>query len=153
MAAKYGGDLVGHLARVFRHAGPAVAEGDDSRARAGVVPVDVAPARFGGMSGLAVEFHGYPELPVLVIEIAGARAGLAHRLPSGSWEPVRPFDASDVAKLQARMGAIADIAKRAGELGPPAQFRPGLHRGEQEFGGYKAPRARSDGPGQISTSS
>jgi hypothetical protein len=52
------------------------------------------------MRSPTIEFHGDPERAVLVIQVAGAPAKPAHRLPSGAWESVRTFDAPDIPQLQ-----------------------------------------------------
>src|SRR6516165_3243835 len=93
-------DLGSHLARMRGHVGPAVPEGEESKGGTGVVPVDVAPAGFCRMCYLAIEFHGDPELLVMVVQIAATPGDLARRLPHCPWQPMWSFDVPDIAELK-----------------------------------------------------
>jgi len=144
---EYLGDFSRHPARVVRHIRPAISERDDARSRAGVVPVDVAPAGLGRVRRLAIEFHSHPELRIAIVEVADALADPTQCLPFGAREAMRPFDAPDVTPLQDRVDAISDVAECVGQLSSPPQFRPHLNGGEQCLCGDESARAGTGEPG------
>ena len=61
------------------------------------------------MRHLPVEFHGDPELLVMVVQIAGPPAYPTDGLPFRPRQSMAPFDRPDIVPLQYRMNAAVDI--------------------------------------------
>src|SRR5262249_14950591 len=142
-------DLGGDPAWLLGHVRPVVSERDDACLHAGVVPVDVTPAGLGRMRDPAIEFHGNPKLTVAIVQVAGPLADVADGLPSRAGEPMRPFNAVNIAPLQYRVDAVADISEGRGQLRAPAKPGPGRHGGEQDFGGGQPAPTGGDEPRQC----
>jgi len=79
------------------------------------------------MRRLPIEFHGDPELPVVVVQIACPTAYPADGLAFRAGKSMAPFDAANIVPLQHRVDAFADVGKCADQFGAPSQPRPCRH--------------------------
>jgi hypothetical protein len=74
-----------------------------------------------------VEFYAKPVFVIEIVQVSAARALPDSRLPSRGRQPMRTFDAADVAMLQNRQDSLIDAAKRRCDLAAPAHFLACVH--------------------------
>jgi hypothetical protein len=107
--SEHPGDLGSDPAGLLGHIRPAVPECHDARLGAGVIPVNVPPACVNGMRRPPIEFHGDPELLVMIVQIAGTAAHPAEGLPFRARQSMAPFDAANIVPLQYRVNAVVNV--------------------------------------------
>jgi hypothetical protein len=78
------------------------------------------------MCHLPIEFHGDPELAVVVVQIASTPAHPAEYLPYGAGQSVAPLNAANVVPLQYRVNTVTDVGKRTDQPGAPSKGCGGL---------------------------
>src|SRR5215469_5306477 len=121
-------DLSCHFAGPLGDVSPAIAQGNDSGAGQGVVPVNITPPVVDQVRGVPVEFHGNAELLVQVVQIPAGPAQGDLRLSQGYRQLMGPFDASHISVLQVGLDAIGDRSQPGNQLIPVADLHALLQR-------------------------
>src|SRR5690242_5804066 len=110
------GDGVGGLAATIAHIDDSEPEREDALYRVGRVAPLIAPLLVSRMRCGPVEFYANPVFVIEIVQVPAARVLPDPRLPSRGRQPMRTFDAADVAMLQNRQDSLIDAAERRCDL-------------------------------------
>jgi hypothetical protein len=69
---------------------------------------------------MPIQFHSYPELPIVVVQVTCSPAHPAGGLPFRARQSMTAFDVANVVPFQNRVNAVFDVGKCADQFGAPA---------------------------------